>query len=329
MIKKINNYQILSKIASGGMANIYLAQDTRTGAKVALKILKDEVSDKEKIYERFSQEGLLSLDHPNIVKILDAGVHENIPYIVMEYIEGTDLEELIKKKGTLSLNEFFYLTNQVLNALSYVHKQGIIHRDIKPKNILIDKSGTAKLTDFGIAKSLYSHVKTSTGSYLGAPAYSSPEQMDGKEVGSRSDIYSLGITLYEMLAGVTPFSSTSIPSLIKEKFTGKYRQISTYRLDVPSHIISVISKCISINPKDRFGSVDELANALNKYENNKTIIRETKPNKASLTEEFVPISSSVEIDSIKTIDSRNKTEKQELEEGEKQLVSCHTCKVVI
>ena len=292
---QIGNYRIKEFIASGGMSNVYLAHDIRIGIKVAIKILKDEVSDKEKIHERFSQEGLLNLNHENIVKILDAGVYENTPYIVMEYIEERDLEYLIKSRGKLSVSEALSIFGQLLSALSYVHSKGIIHRDIKPKNILIDKNGKAKLTDFGIAKSLSSHVKTSTGGYLGAPAYSSPEQMDGKLVDERSDIYSLGITLYEMLSGVTPFSSISIPSLIKEKFTGKYRQISSYRQDVPPHVISIISKCIAVNPKDRFGSIGEIINVLNKYENNMTLIRETKPKKAGPTKKLALISSSAGI----------------------------------
>jgi len=263
MDNQISHYQLLSKIASGGMANVFLALDIRTSPKVAIKILKEEISTKEKILERFTQEGLLNLNHQNIVKILDAGVHENTPYIVMEYIEGQDLEALIKDKNRLSVPEALSIFTQLLSALSYVHSFGIIHRDIKPKNILIDKSGKVKLTDFGIAKSLYSHVKTSTGGYLGAPAYSSPEQMDGLALDNRSDIYSLGITLYEMLSGATPFSSTSIPNLIKEKFTGNYRQIESYRSDVPPHIISIIEKCIAVNPKDRFGNIDEILGALN------------------------------------------------------------------
>ena len=205
MDKNISHYRLLSKLASGGMANIYLALDTSTNTKVAIKVLKEEVTGKEKILERFTQEGLLNLNHENIVKILDAGSHNGSPYIVMEYIEGQDLEDLIKSRNKLSVNEALSIFGQLLSALSYVHNLGIIHRDIKPKNILIDKAGTAKLTDFGIAKSQYSHVKTSTGGYLGAPAYSSPEQMDGLAVDSRSDIYSLGITLYEMLSGATPF----------------------------------------------------------------------------------------------------------------------------
>ena len=277
MDNQISHYQIISKIASGGMANVFLALDTLTNTKVAIKILKEEVSAKEKILERFTQEGLLNLNHPNIVKILDAGVHENTPYIVMEYIEGQDLEYIVKTKNKLSVNESLSIFMQLLSALAYVHSLGIIHRDIKPKNILIDKSGTVKLTDFGIAKSLYSSVKTSTGGYLGAPAYSSPEQMDSLTIDNRSDIYSLGITFYEMLVGVTPFSSNSIPSLIKEKFTGKYRQITTYRSDVPPRIISVIEKCIAVNPKDRFGSISEIMGALNAPYNSGTVIIDPKP----------------------------------------------------
>jgi len=279
MDKIISHYQILSKIATGGMAVIYLALDTETDTKVAIKILKEEVSGKEKVLERFTQEGLLNLDHPNIVKILDAGVHDNTPYIVMEYIEGSDLEDLIKNRHTLPVDEALTIFSQLLSALAYVHGFGIIHRDIKPKNILIDKLGNVKLTDFGIAKSLYSHVKTSTGGYLGAPAYSSPEQMDGLALDARSDIYSLGITLYEMLLGVTPFSSTSIPNLIKEKFTGRYRKIGTYRSDVDPYIISVIEKCIAVSPKDRFGSVAEIINALSRSNASDTYIKEAAPKK--------------------------------------------------
>src|SRR5665647_1088489 len=290
MDKHISHYQLLSKIASGGMAIVYLAQDTVTNTKVAIKVLKEEVSDKEKILERFTQEGLLNLNHPNIVKILDAGVHENTPYIVMEYIEGRDLEDLIKDKKRLSVSKALSILSQLLSALSYVHSFAIIHRDIKPKNILIDKSGKVKLTDFGIAKSMYSHVKTSTGGYLGAPAYSSPEQMDGLALDARSDIYSLGITFYEMLSGITPFSSTSIPNLIKEKFTGKYRQIGTYRPDVPSYIISVIEKCIAVNPKDRFGSVTEIVSALNNPYSTDTFIKEPIPKTLSSSKKIAFIS---------------------------------------
>jgi len=291
MQKQISHYQLLSKIASGGMANVFLAQDTYTNTKVAIKILKEEVSAKEKILERFTQEGLLNLNHPNIVKILDAGVHENTPYIVMEYIEGRDLEALIKDRKRLSVPEALSIFSQLLSALSYVHSIGIIHRDIKPKNILIDKSGIVKLSDFGIAKSFNSLVETSVGGYLGAPAYSSPEQMDRKPLDARSDIYSLGITLYEMLSGVTPFSSTSIPNLIKEKFTGSYRQIGTFRPDIPPHIISIIDKCIAVNPKDRFGSITEIMSALNNRNSSGNVIIGSKAIQANSTKKTALISS--------------------------------------
>ncbi len=281
MDKYIDNYQILSKIASGGMANVYLALDTTTNSKVAIKVLKEEVSDKEKILERFSQEGLLNLNHPNIVKILDAGIHENTPYIVMEYIDGWDLETLIKNKGKLSVNETLYIFGQLLSALAYVHNKGITHRDIKPKNILIDKSGNVKLTDFGIAKSLYSHIKTSTGGYIGAPAYSSPEQMDGKEVDARSDIYSMGITLYEMLAGHIPYSSSSIDVIVKEKFSESLIPLSRYRTDIPLFLVSIITKCMSKNPINRFSSTSQIFDILNKNKPGETIVKNlshiTKP----------------------------------------------------
>ncbi len=259
----IGPYKIISKIASGGMADVFLATDTNTDTTVAIKVLKEEVSIKEKLLERFSQEGLLNLNHTNIVKILDAGIHENTLFIVMEYVEGTDLEQYIKQKGKLSVQTSTIIFTQILQALSYVHSKGIIHRDIKPKNILIDKNGKVFLTDFGIAKSLSSYIKTSTGGYLGAPAYSSPEQMDGADVDSRSDLYSAGVTLYEMLAGVTPFVNDSIPTLIKRKFEGNYNPVTDYRDDLPDRIISIISKCLEVDADKRYFSADEILSFLN------------------------------------------------------------------
>lgn len=278
MIQKIGPYNIISKIASGGMASVYLASHKDTGAKVAIKLLKEELQDKEKITDRFTQEGLLKLDHPNIVKVLAVGTHSNTPYIVMDYIEGSDLEEVIKSKGRLPVEKALNIFTQILQALSYVHSKGVIHRDIKPKNILIDKEGNVKLTDFGIAKSLYSHIKTSTGGYLGAPAYSSPEQMDGKEVDIRSDIYSLGITLYEMLAGKVPFSSDSMPKLIKEKFSGNYPPITKYRRDIPDYLVYIIEKSIDSKSENRFKKVSNIENILN----NKSYIKDTLIKKGSI-----------------------------------------------
>jgi len=255
---QIGPYNIIKKIDSGGMATVYLASHRDTGARVAIKLLRGDLLDKERIVDRFRQEGLLNLSHPNIVKILGVDIYKGRPYIVMEYVEGTDLEELIKKKGKLPISQTTGIFTQILSALSYVHARGIIHRDIKPKNILIDSSGVAKLTDFGIAKSLYSHIKTSTGGYLGAPAYSSPEQMDGKKLDQRSDIYSLGITLYEMLAGRLPYSSTSIDVIIKEKFRGEVVPVERYRKDIPQNIVSIIARSTSKSPQDRYRSVDEI-----------------------------------------------------------------------
>jgi serine/threonine protein kinase/rhodanese-related sulfurtransferase len=276
MINKIGAYRIIKEISEGGMAVVYLAVHKATSKKVAIKLLKERLITKEKIAQRFAQEGLLKLDDPNIVKIHSVGTHKNTPYIIMDYIEGIDLEEFIKKRGKLSFDKAMEIFTQILSALSYVHKKGIIHRDIKPKNILIDKNDNPYLTDFGIAKSLYSHIKTSTGGYLGAPAYSSPEQMDGKQVDERSDIYSLGITLYQMLTGRIPYSSSSIEIIIKEKFLNQIIPIEKRRKNIPSYIVSVINKCISKNPSNRFSSVEEITKFIkSEYYGKETIIKPT------------------------------------------------------
>lgn len=287
MIKSIGDYQILKEISSGGMATVYLAISTKTNNKVAIKLLKEELLNKEKVLDRFTQEGLLKLYHKNIVKVLDLGIYKSKPFIAMEYIDGYDLEYLLNKKGPPPIDKAISIFKQILAALSYVHSKNIIHRDIKPKNILIDKNGNVKLTDFGIAKALYSNVKTSTGSYLGAPAYSSPEQMDGKLVDARSDIYSLGVTLYEMLSGKIPFSSTSIENIIKEKFIGNPIPITRYKSDMPQYILYIIDKCIARNPQNRFDSVEEILKVINtksikdsNYYNNKTIVKDINENKS-------------------------------------------------
>ena len=273
MISSLGHYNLIKEISSGGMATVYLAKDRRNNRNLAIKLLNERISSKEKINERFFQEGLLKLNHKNIVKVLDIGKSSHGPYIVMEYIEGTDLADYIKKRGKLDVKTSLDIFIQILNALLYVHSLGIIHRDIKPKNILIDKFGTVKLTDFGIAKSVYSHIKTSTGGFIGAPAYSSPEQMDGKAVDERSDIYSLGITLYEMLAGHIPYSSSSLDVIVKEKFSDSLIPLQRYRDDVPSFVLYIISRCVSKNPSDRFSKISEIIFNLNKDIYEETIIK--------------------------------------------------------
>jgi len=263
MLNNIGPYKILREISSGGMASVYLAQNIKNNQYVAIKILHERLLSKEKIYKRFTQEGLLNLNHKNIVKVFDIGVSNTGPYLVMEYVDGIDLEEYIKRSGKLEIQKVLNIFYQLLSALTYVHRIGIIHRDIKPKNILIDKNGVVKLTDFGIAKLIYSHIETSTGGYLGAPAYSSPEQMNGEDVDNRSDIYSLGVTLYQMLAGVSPFANDSLLNLIKRKFEKRYEPITKYRNDIPYNLISIINRCIEVNPKDRPKSVNEIASILN------------------------------------------------------------------
>ena len=202
-----DRYEIEKLIGEGGMANVYLATDTILGRKVAVKVLRGDLAGDEKFVRRFQREALSasSLSHPNIVEIYDVGEDEGNFYIVMEYIEGKTLKQLIKKRGVLSLPEVMDIMLQLLDALATAHDSYIIHRDIKPQNIMIKDSGLVKITDFGIAMALNSAQLTQTNSVMGSVHYLPPEQASGKGSTIRSDIYSLGILMFEMLTGKMPF----------------------------------------------------------------------------------------------------------------------------
>ena len=199
--QKINDrYEIVKSIGEGGMANVYLARDTILDRKVAVKILRGDLADDEKFVRRFQREALSasSLSHPNIVEIYDVGEDDGNFYIVMEYIEGKTLKQLIKKRGVLSLPETIDIMMQLLDAIANAHDSYIIHRDIKPQNIMIKDNGLVKITDFGIAVALNSTQLTQTNSVMGSVHYLPPEQAAGHGSTIKSDIYSLGIILYEM-----------------------------------------------------------------------------------------------------------------------------------
>jgi tRNA A-37 threonylcarbamoyl transferase component Bud32 len=275
MIKKINNYQILSKIASGGMSEVYLAVDTETGKKVALKILDAKLSIDPEYLHRFKKEASIcqQLDHKNIVKILSYGTFEESYYIAYEYIEGITLDKLLRQKD-LTIAQIEKISIQLLAGLSYAHSKNIIHRDIKPSNIIIEK-GVVKILDFGIAKQELAATVTKSGLFMGSPHYVSPEQIEGHDIDYRSDIYSFGIVLYEMIEGRVPFSADTPWGIIRAHLDKKAPEITK---DTPSYLKEVVLKCLSKRKEDRFKSANEIISVIvNKEERGKrTIIIENK-----------------------------------------------------
>src|ERR671937_1764853 len=200
-------YKILRKLGAGGMANVYLAEDQELGRRVAIKILNERHANDEQFVERFRREAknAAALSHPNIVSIYDRGEAEGTYYIAMEYLDGRSLKQLIVSRGPAPVNIAIDYAQQVLGAMRFAHRHGIVHRDIKPHNVMVDNEGRLKVTDFGIARAGPSQM-TEVGSIIGTAQYLSPEQARGAPVDQTSDLYSVGIVLYEMLTGRVPFT---------------------------------------------------------------------------------------------------------------------------
>src|SRR5689334_1796125 len=202
-----NRYRLERKLGSGGMSTVYLAIDETLGRKVAVKVLHREISDQPDQIERFRREAraVAQLSHPNLVGVIDAGEDGGYPYIVFEFVDGETLKDRIADVGRLPTDEATAYAIEIGRGLAAAHAARLIHRDVKPQNVLIDSDGRAKVTDFGIARSLESHGLTATGRVLGTTDYVSPEQAMGKEVDARTDVYSFGVVIYEMLTGVGKF----------------------------------------------------------------------------------------------------------------------------
>lgn len=259
--KRINDrYQILETIGSGGMARVYKAYDVILNRNVAVKVLRPQFSNDDEFIRRFRREAqaATSLSHPNVVSIYDVGEEDDLYYIVMEYVEGPTLKQLIGQKGTLSLTETVNIMKQISSAISHAHANQIVHRDIKPHNILLSKKGEAKVTDFGIARAMASATITHTNTVMGSVHYLSPEQARGGLVNEKSDIYSLGIVLYEMVTGKVPFSGdTAVAIAIKhlQIDVPSPRQINS---TVPQSIENIILKATTKDPFHRYNSVSDM-----------------------------------------------------------------------
>jgi len=253
-------YEILEILGEGGMAFVYKARDTQLERFVAIKTLKPNYVNQETFVDRFKREAktAANLNHPNIVQIFDWGI-EKEPYFVMEYIEGNTLTSIIAKNRTISLSDILFIGAQVSSGLHAAHQKGLVHRDIKPGNIMITPDGKVKVTDFGIV-SLQNEESdiTKTGSILGTASYISPEQAQGKPVSIESDLYSLGTVLYELITGKAPFSGDSPISTATKHLTEKPEKPSVFRRDLPKGVESAILKLLEKATYDRFKSAEDL-----------------------------------------------------------------------
>ncbi len=278
--QKINDrYEIRKLIGEGGMANVYLGYDTILERDVAIKVLRGDLADDEKFVRRFRREAQSAslLNHPNIVQIYDVGEDDGNFYIVMEYIKGQTLKQLIKKRGKLSLPETIDIMSQLTDGLAHAHDSYIVHRDIKPQNIMILDDGMVKITDFGIAMAINASDLTQTNSVMGSVHYLPPEQASGKGSTIKSDIYSLGIMMYEMLAGVMPFRGETAVEIAMKHLKNPIPSIRKANDTVPQSVENIILKATAKNPKNRYNNVREL------YDDLKTCMDKSRKDEKRIT----------------------------------------------
>lgn len=259
--QKINNrYEIIRTIGEGGMANVYLGYDTILDRNVAIKVLRGDLSSDEKFVRRFQREALSasSLSHPNIVEVYDVGEDNGLYYIVMEYIDGKTLKQLLKKRGSLTLSEAIDIMLQITDGMAHAHDSYIVHRDLKPQNIMIKDDGQIKITDFGIAMALNATQLTQTNSVMGSVHYLPPEQAAGKGCTIQSDIYSMGIIFYELLTGELPFKGDSAVEIALKQMKEPLPDVHKMNKDIPQSIENIILKATAKNPKNRYQNVREM-----------------------------------------------------------------------
>ncbi|WP_018751568.1 Stk1 family PASTA domain-containing Ser/Thr kinase [Paenibacillus sanguinis] len=257
-------YQIIERVGGGGMALVYKAQDILLNRNVAIKVLRQQFVNDEEFIRRFRREAqsAASLSHPNIVSVYDVGQEEDVHYIVMEYIEGQNLNEIIKERAPLQVDEAVRVASQIADALDHAHQNQIIHRDIKPHNILIGRNGRVKVTDFGIARAVTSTTITQTGSVVGSVHYFSPEHAKGVVTGEKSDLYSLGIVLYQMLTGRLPFLGESPISVALKHLQEHFDEPRMVNPMIPQSVENIILKSMRKNPAERYQSAKEMLHDL-------------------------------------------------------------------
>ena len=315
-----NRYKIISSIGEGGMANVYLAWDTILEREVAVKILRGDLSNDEKFIKRFQREAnsASSLRHPNVVEMYDVGEDEGKYFIVMEYVKGKTLKSLIKKRGALNLTEAIDIMLQVTSGIACAHDSYIIHRDIKPQNILILEDGRVKITDFGIAMALKNNELTQTDSIMGSVHYLPPEQANGNGSTTKSDIYSTGILFFELLTGRVPFKGDNAVEIALKHMKEPIPSVCKLNPEIPQSVENVILKACAKNPKNRYKSVSEM------YEDIKTCLSEERMDEKRIVYKY-PENNLEETKTLTNLEKReirnklNETEEEvEVEEKEKK-----------
>ncbi len=271
--KKLGKFKIIKEIGKGGMGTVYLALDEILGRYVALKVISQELSQNENIMKRFEVEAIAQarLNHKNIISIYSYKVIDGVHFIVMEYVEGRSLKDLLREKGYFNIKEALEIFIGILSAIDYAHKKGVIHRDIKPSNIIITSDGVPKIGDFGIAKVKGIEGLTRAGSILGTPIYSSPEQISGEKATHKADIYSLGVLLYEMLTGSPPFLSEkkdSFFNVAEKQLKKKPKKPSSMNPEIPEKLDQIILKALEKSPDKRYSSVDEFRKEITEFLHN-------------------------------------------------------------
>ncbi len=283
----VGHYKIVNKIGAGGMGEVYLAEDTKLKRKVAIKFLSPHLCKSEDCRKRFTREAraIAKLDHSNIVTVHDVGEYDNRPYFVMQYIEGHSLKDLSQEKD-LSIEKIIKLGNQICEGLTSAHENKIIHRDIKPSNILIDSNGKAMIVDFGLASIVGSNKLTKTGSTIGTINYMSPEQVEGNEVDYRSDIFSLGVVLYELITKQNPFKRDNEAATLKAVSYDTPEPLARFKHNVPELLESVITKMLEKNPAHRYQTAKDVASDLlrliNGFHANPSLLSNRKEKRRSL-----------------------------------------------
>ena len=267
-------YSIESLVGVGGMANVYRGTDLKTGNQIAVKVLKDEFLDNEELVRRFKNESkaISILSHPNIVKVYDVSVTDKLQYIIMEYVDGITLKEYLKQRGgALTWKETVHFATQILSALQHAHSKGIIHRDVKPQNIMLLADGSIKMMDFGIARFSRAQSQTVSDKAIGSVHYISPEQAKGERTDARTDIYSVGVMLYEMLSGRLPFDGDGAVSIAIMQISEKPKPLAEIAPQTPAGLRQITEKAMEKDPDKRYQSAQEMLAAIEEFKRNPSI----------------------------------------------------------